>query len=672
MFKKILVSPWTALINLGFITALRIADPSFVESVRLRYFDTLVTSRPTETIGVDVVNIDEKALERYGQFPFSRDIYGKIISDLYRRNAGLVVFNILTPDRDRLGRDADYIAALRQYPTVLPNIGSTSSRNTPRVPGSVVIGPFHEQFVDYPGIIANQPGIEAAAVGVGLVNTLPEIDGVVRRMPLVASSQGKLYPSLAMEVLRVAGADTTFQVKINENGVEKMRIPKFGAITTDSLSRIWIDWSLVPEHYSLTDLPRDFEGNIVIVGVSAQGLANPVATSRGEMLPQDLQAAVLGTVIANRDRPAITRPDWADGGEVLLLVALGTALIFLSRWTYVGIISSIVVVGGLIPVSSYLYRTHAWLVDISILVSGLVLVCLHTYGVKFVSEFLQKQQIKRQFGSYVNPTIVERLQKDPSLIRLGGERKELSIVMTDLRGFTTLGESFGDDVEGLTQIMNDYMTALSVPVLKNDGTLIKFIGDASLHVHGAPLDDVNHARTAVQTAIEMIQAIEDFNVELTAKGRPPVGMGAGVNTGETLIGNIGAKTKFGYDVLGDSVSTAARLEGQTKAYGVLLIIGPRTAELVRDSFDVVWLDNIAVKGKTIGLDIYTVGKTIAYKHEEYRKEYLRGDWKKALKWARELAVDPGVDIPEYYSKMIERLEGGVPANWDGTYHATSK
>ena len=658
--------------TLALVTTLRAADPTFVESVRLRYFDTLVTSRTSEVIGVDVVNIDEKALERYGQFPFSRDTYGAIIRELYRRNAGLVVFNILTPDRDRMGHDAEYIQALRQYPTVLPNIGSSTSRNTPKVPGSVVIGPFHEQFIEYPGIIANMLAVESAAVGVGLVNTLPEVDGVVRRMPMVASSQGKLYPSLAMEVLRVAGGDTTFQVKINEAGVEKMRIPKFGAITTDSLSRIWIDWSLVPEHYSLTDLPKDFEGNIVIVGVSAQGLANPVATSRGEMLPQDLQASVLGTVIANRDRPAITRPDWADGGEVLLLAVLGFALIFLSRWTYVGIISSVFVVGGLIPVSSYLYRTHAWLVDISILVSGLVLVCLHTYGVKFLSEFLQKQQIKKQFGSYVNPTIVERLQKDPSLIRLGGERKELSIVMTDLRGFTTLGESFGDDVEGLTQIMNDYMTALSVPVLKNDGTLIKFIGDASLHVHGAPLDDANHARTAVQTAIEMIRAIEQFNAELTAQGRPPVGMGAGVNTGETLIGNIGAKTKFGYDVLGDSVSTAARLEGQTKSYGVLLIIGPRTAELVKDSFDVVWLDNIAVKGKTIGLDIYTVGKTVAYKHEEYRKEYLRGNWKQALKWAQELAVDPVVDIQDYYKKMIERLEDGVPVNWAGTYHATSK
>jgi len=671
MLKKILVSPWTALLTLALVVAVRAADPTFVESVRLRYFDTLVTSRPAETIGVDVVNIDEKALERYGQFPFSRDIYGKIISDLYRRNAGLVVFNILTPDRDRLGRDADYIAALKQFPTVLPSIGSTQTRNTPRAPGSVVIGPYGlDTFVTYPGLIANIPAVESAAAGVGVTNTLPEVDGVVRRMPLVVAYNGKLYPSLAMETLRVAGADSTVQIKVNENGVEKMRIPKFGPVTTDSLSRIWIDWSLVPEHYSLTDLPQDFEGNIVIVGVSAQGLANPVATSRGEMLPQDLQASVLGTVIANRDRPAITRPDWADGGELLALVVLGIALLFLTRWVYVGLVTGVVTIGVLLPLSQYFYTNYLWLTDVTALIGGLVVVLLHAYGVKFVSEFLQKQQIKKQFGSYVNPTIVERLQKDPSLIKLGGERKELSIVMTDLRGFTTLGESFGDDVEGLTQIMNDYMTALSVPVLKNNGTLIKFIGDASLHVHGAPLDDVNHAHTAVLTALDMIRAIEEFNVELVAKGRPPVGMGAGVNTGETLIGNIGAKTKFGYDVLGDSVSTAARLEGQTKAYGVLLIIGPRTAELVRNEIPVMELDCIAVKGKTIGLNIYTPEQSTK-EHEDFLKLYYAGEWKKAL------ALIPGCvkanpRMEKYYDAMAARLEEGCPASWDGVYHATSK
>ena len=684
IIKKILVSPWTAVLTLALVVGLRVADPTFVESVRLRYFDTLVTSKPAETIGVSVVNIDEAALDKYGQFPFSRDIYGKIISDLYRRNAGLVVFNVLTPDGDRSGQDSVYARALSQYPTILPNAGTSKTKNTPKNPGSVVIGPYGlDSFVTYPGILANIPVIENAAAGVGIVNTFPEIDGVVRRAPLVIASNGKLYPSLAMETLRVAGGDTTFQVKINENGVEKMRIPKFGPIATDSLSRIWIDWSLKPDVYSLTDLPKDFEGEIVIVGVSAQGLNNPVATSKGEMLPQDLQAAILGTVIANKDRPVITRPDWADGAEILSLIILSMVLLFLTRWTYVGIISGVIIIGTSVFAGSMAYSYFSWLLDSTTLVVGLVLVMLHAYGVKFVSEFLQKQQIKKQFGSYVNPTIVERLQKNPELIKLGGERKELSIVMTDLRGFTTLGESFGDDVEGLTQIMNDYMTALSVPVLKNDGTLIKFIGDASLHVHGAPLDDVNHAKTAVRTAIEMIKAIEDFNVELTSKGRPPVGMGAGVNTGETLIGNIGAKSKFGYDVLGDSVSTAARLEGQTKGYGVLLIIGPNTAEQVKNDFHIFELDNIAVKGKTVGLRIYyplfhpeNFKQEDLEKHNRMLEAYRSQDFKDAIRMCKNLKGSQGGELDHYYDLWMVRCEEmylrKLPKDWDGVYHATSK
>jgi len=686
MLKKILTSPWTALITLALVVGLRIADPMFVESVRLRYFDTLVTSRPTEVIGVSTVNIDEKALEKYGQFPFSRDIYGSIIRDLYRRNAGLVVFNVLTPDRDRMVRDSEYIQALRQYPTVLPNIGSATTRNEPRAPGSVVIGPFGlDAFITYPGIIANIPGVEQAAAGVGIVNTLPEVDGVVRRMPMVVAYNGKLYPSMAMEVMRVAAGDSTFQVKINENGVEKMRIPKFGPITTDSLSRIWIDWSLVPEKYSLTDLPKDFEGEIVIVGVSAQGLTNPVATSRGEMLPQDLQASVLGTVIANKDRPAITRPDWADGAEIIFVLVAGIIALFLTRWVYVGISFSVLLLCSSLLFSNWMYRTHAWLLDATIPLAGLVLVLLHAYGVKFISEFLQKQQIKKQFGSYVNPTIVERLQKDPSLIKLGGEKRELSIVMTDLRGFTTLGESFGDDVEGLTQIMNDYMTALSIPVLANDGTLIKFIGDASLHVHGAPLDDANHAKTAVKTALGMIKAIEEFNVGLVASGRPPVGMGAGVNTGETLIGNIGAKTKFGYDVLGDSVSTAARLEGQTKGYGVLLIIGPNTYEQVNDDYLCLELDNIAVKGKTIGLQIYAplglrselaVSKADEQMHIAMLALYRQQKFDQAIKFCNDLKGRFNGAMDHYYEIWIDRCkemkQQDLPADWDSIYRATSK
>ena len=683
MFKKLLLSPWTAIITLSLVVSLRVADPTFVESVRLRYFDTLVTSRAPETIGVSVVNIDEKALERYGQFPFSRDTYASIIRDLYRRNAGLVVFNILTPDRDRMGQDQAYIQALRQYPTVLPNVGSTTTRNQPRAPGSVVIGPFGlDAFISYPGLIANIPGVESAAAGVGIVNTLPEVDGVTRRMPMVVAYNGRLYPSLAMETLRVAGADTTFQVKINELGVEKMRIPKFGAITTDSLSRIWIDWSLVPEQYSLTNLPRDFDGEIVIVGVSAQGLANPVATARGEMLPQDLQASVLGTVIANRDRPAITRPDWADGAEIVFVLVAGIVLLFLSRWVYVGLCSSVFILGGSLLLSQWAYGNYAWLVDATIPVAGLGLVLLHAYGVKFVSEFLEKQAIKKQFAGYASPTVVKLLQENPDLIKKG-TRREVSICFSDLRGFTPLGESFGDDVGGLTKVMNGYMDAITQPILEANGMVIKYIGDASMHIHNAPIDDPDHPKTAVAVGLKMVRAVKEYSKQLEAAGRPGVKMGAGINTGLGYIGEMGSTQRHSYDVLGDAVSTTARIESKCKEYGCVLLVGEETVKRCGDEFFFLKIDDLAVKGKSVGVGIYTVlddvtpeyvmaGETHEKMHELYRAQ--RFD--QAIKLCKQLKSEFDSKMSAYYDMWIERCEfqktQDLPKDWNGVFIATSK
>jgi adenylate cyclase len=684
MIKKILLSPWTALVTLALIVGIRAADPAFVESVRLRYFDTLITSRTEQPVNIFTADIDEAALDKYGQWPLSRSVYADIVKDLYRRGAGLVVLNVLMSETDRQGGDVALASAMKEFPVVMSSVPAGATKNQPRQPGAAILGPeYLNRIVQYPGIVANVSKLESTAAGVGIVGTLPEIDGVNRRLPLIVAVGNQLYPSLAMEILRVAADDSTFQVKLNAAGVEKMRIPKFGPVTTDSLGRIWIDWSQRPQSASIMNLPEQLEGAIVIVGPTAAGISNPVPTAIGAQFPHYVQAAVVSTMASGVN---IERPDWADGAEILLLAVAGIVLLFLSRWTYVGIVAGVVVVGAIVPLCGFAYSSSSWLVDATFTVGGLVLVLLHAYGVKFVSEFLQKQQIKRQFGSYVNPTIVERLQKNPELIKLGGERKELSIVMTDLRGFTTLGESFGNDVEGLTQIMNDYMTALSVPVLKNNGTLIKFIGDASLHVHGAPLDDPDHAYTAVVTAQQMIQAIEDFNVELTAKGKPPVGMGAGVNTGETLIGNIGAKTKFGYDVLGDSVSTAARLEGQTKGYGVLLIIGPNTNEQVQDRIFTLELDNIAVKGKTVGLRIYA--PLILYpgshgdyemarqQHDEMLREYRAQHFETALEMCDHLIGEFDGQMDHYYEIWKERCYEmklqKLPKDWDGIFRATSK
>ena len=686
--KKILLSPWLAIVTLALIVGVRFADPSFVESVRLRYFDQLVTSQPVKDIPVHTVNIDEAALDKYGQYPFSRDIYAQIIQELYKREAGLVVFNILMPEKDRFKQDPVLARTLEQYPVILPNLGSMSSKNTAHGSPAAIIGQDPAgRVVEYPGIISNVDMLGERAAGVGMVNTFPEIDGVVRRTPLVIYSQEHLYPSLALETLRVAAKDKNFQIKIGEMGVEALRIPKFGKIPTDGLSRVWIDWSATPQQHSLVDLPESFKGEIVIVGVSAAGLVQPVATSKGEIWPQDLQAAAMGTMLSGT---TIQRPEWADQAEILALILAGALLLFLTRWMYVGIATMVVLAVGSVFASMYAYSGFHILFDTTVFTIGIVLVALHAYTVKFLDEFFQKSQIKKQFGSYVNPIIVERLQRDPSFIKLGGEKKELTVMMSDMRNFTGLGETYGDDVVAFTETMNRYMTAIAEPILRNNGCLIKFIGDASLHVHGAPIQeaqDPDHVLAGVRTGLEMLHAVELFNIELEKEGKPKVGCGLGINTGPTLIGNIGSKDRFAYDVLGDSVSLTARLEGQTKNYGVLIIISESTQSRVGDAYFTLPLDCIAVKGKNIGVNIFTVfynpDETVAEawhsarEHHELMLQYYREQqWDKAISMCQELTGEFYGNMDHYYELWIERIaemrSRNLSADWDGTYRATSK
>jgi len=687
MMKKILLSPWMALVTLAFVLFARIADPSFIESVRLRYFDTLVTSQPAKDVPVYTVNIDEATLDKLGQFPFPRDMYADIIRELYKREAGLVVFNVLMPEKDRFGKDSVLGDTLGKYPVVLPSLGSEKSKNTNHGSPAQVVGMDPSGIVvEYPGLISNVEPQESRAAGVGIVNTFPEIDGVVRRMPMVILSQEQLHPSLALETLRVAAKDPRFQVKITDMGVEAVRVPKFGKIPTDDVGRVWIDWSASPREFSYMKLPESFDGGIVVVGLSAAGLANPIATARGEVWPHYLQGAAIGTMITQSN---IQRPAWADQAEIIALLAAGLLVLFLSRWTY-AFIPVIVVLGGSHFVVSYLYSEYRYLVDITAFVGFTALVYIHAYSVKFLSEYLQKSAIKKQFGSYVNPVIVERLQKDPSFIKLGGEKKDLSIIMSDMRNFTGLGETYGDDVVAFTNTMNRYMTAIAEPILRNNGCLIKFIGDASLHVHGAPIQeeqDPDHVLAAVRTGLEMLHAVEMFNIELTKEGKPLVGCGLGINTGPTLIGNIGSKDRFGYDVLGDSVSLTARLEGQTKNYGVLIIISEFTQARVGDAYFTIPLDCIAVKGKNVGVNIFTVfynpDVTVAAdwisarEHHELMLQYYREQqWDKAIELCQELTGEFDSKMDHYYELWIERIADmrsrDLPKDWDGTYRATSK
>jgi adenylate cyclase len=680
MLKKILTSPWTALLTLALIVSIRIADPVFVESVRLRYFDTLITQKAPTANNIYTVNIDEAALDKYGQWPLPRAEYAKIIKDLYDRGAGLVVLNVIMAEPDRTGGDAVLANALKQYPVVMGSVPSQKTKNSPRNPGSAVLGPeWLDQIVQYPGLIANVPQLENAAAGIGIVSTLPEVDGVNRRLPLVVSVDGKLYPSMSMEALRVAAGDTTFQVKLNENGVEKMRIPKFGPITTDNLGRVWIDWSQENQQASLLDLPKNFNGAIVIVGPTAAGIANPLPTAKGAVWPQDVQAAAMATMI---NGVVIQRPDYADGVEIIALLVFGILLIFLSRWTYVGICATVVVVGAVVPGTMYAFSNWLILSDATAITFGLVIVALHTYGVKFVSEFLQKQAIKKQFAGYCSKEVVELLQKDPDLIKRG-VRKDVSVMFSDLRGFTPIGEHYGDDVGGLGKYMNGYMDAISRPIMNNNGMILKYVGDASMHIHGAPIEDANHARTIVAVGLEMLDAVDEYTKLMEAQGLPPAAMGWGCNTGIGFIGEMGSTDRHGYDILGDMVSTAARLEARCKAYGVLCIIGAETYNRTKDDFFYLMIDNLQPKGKTVADLIYTVLRTKGtdytrdkIAHEVMHDLYRQKKFDEAAAMCAKMKGTFGGQMDKYYKIWIERCDfmklQDLGDNWNGEFVAHEK
>lgn len=664
---KRLLSPWMALLTLLLCLFVRISDPTFVESIRLRYFDTLITSKPTvASEQIHIVNIDDKTVEERGQFPFPRGQYAEIIKDLYSRNAGLVVFNIFMPDSDRFGEDVKLAAHLKEIPVVLPQVGSSDEKQkvVPFRPGVSIIGEGLSG-VKYNSIQSNVKVINETAAGIGIVNTFPEIDGVTRRVPMVVQSRGLLYPSISLETLRVASGDPSFQVKINEYGIEAVRIPKFGKISTDELGRIWIDWSSRPIEHSLSSLPKDFNGGIVIVGLTAKGLNNPVATSIGSIYPHHLQAAVLDTVVNGNN---ISRPDWSTSAEILYMIVAVVLSLILTRFTH-GYIFAIVFGFGTYFQGIYWFNSNNYLLDAVFPIITITLCSFHGYIVKFLVELRQKLQIKKQFGTYLSPALVEKLQRNPELLQLGGESKELSIMFTDVRGFTAISEHYGKDVQGLTKIMNRYMTAMTAKIIENNGTLDKYIGDAQMAFWNAPVDEPNHAKLAVKTALQMMESLDEFNAEVVAEGIPAFGMGLGINTGVVVVGNMGSTQRFDYTCLGDSVNLASRLEGQSKPYGVRIVLGPITAEQVKDEYPVVELDCIAVKGKREGVKIYTIGQ--ATTQELFLDSYYHGDWDKAIRIAEE-AIANDSPLKSYYENMIERLKEGKPSDWDGTYRATSK
>jgi len=681
-----LLTHWAlAFVTVIVMTLFHYGDSTVVETARLKQFDLLQqTDEPRQSQDIAVVTIDETAIEQYGQWPWKRDVLADVIWRLREAGAGIIVLPVLMSEPDRLGGDMELAQALAGNGIVIAQTGTISNVNRNAVPRGVAkIGDPIPFLFEWPGMLGPIPLLGENADGVGVLNTPAEIDGVVRRIPLIMRIGEDTYPAISIEVIRVATAAPSYQIKANQGGVEAVRVPGYPIIQTDPNGQIWLRWNKQFETVSIASEDLSIvEGRTVIIGTTAEGIGGIIASPTGPQYNYMPAAVSLQTVI---DGDQIQRPFWAFLAELTATFVLGIALVLLGRFAPYWLAGSAIVVfvGGLGYGALYAWQNYLYLFDVTMPLATVFIVGLHAVFSRFVLEFFEKQKIKKQFAGYASPTVVRMLQENPALIK-DGMKKEISICFSDLRGFTPLGESFGDDVKGLTKIMNGYMDSITQPILDSDGMVIKYIGDASMHVHNAPTDDPNHPDTAVRTGLKMLKAVEKFNDKIVAEGRPPVGMGAGINTGLGYLGEMGSTARHSYDVLGDAVSTAARIESKCKEYGCLLLVGGATVEQCKEDWFFLKIDDLAVKGKTVGIAIYTVldleythaNKKSQETHNRMHEAYRAQKFDDAIELCKRLHRHFDGKMELYYNMWIERCEfqktQDLPKDWDGIFVATTK
>ena len=682
--SKFITGTIAVIIVAALFVLLKLYNPAPIQILQLKTFDWLITSlEPKQSNDVIIVEFGEKSVEKFGQWPFDRRDIAGVIQKLREAGAGVIVAPILFGEKDRAGGDAELIKTLKDNGVVIAQTATIqNSRPDAARRGFAAIGGNPRDYAfQWPGAIPPLLDLALAADGVGILATVPERDGVVRRLPMLVNIGGDLYPSLVLETIRVAADDRSYQAKVSESGIEAVRIPKFKTIATDKNGRIWLSWNTGFEKVEATKIDNRVEGKIVILGLAIEGVGGVIATPNGEQWAHNLQAQALQTVV---DGTSIQRYSYADIIELsYLIIALLIIIVLVPRasikWT---VPIYFAYAGGIAYGCYYMFQSQLQLWDPSYALFAGTFVYGQLVFNNFVREFRLKQQIKKQFGTYLSPAMVEKLQQNPDLLKLGGDTRELSIMFTDVRGFTTISEHYGADVQGLTKIMNRYMTAMTAKIIENEGTLDKYIGDAQMAFWNAPLDDPKHALHAVKTAMAMLGDLDAFNKEIATEGVPAFGMGLGINTGEVVVGNMGSSQRFDYTCLGDSVNLASRLEGQSKPYHVKLIIGPKTYEYVKNDYVCVELDCLAVKGKHEGVKIYTIVppgsvKPPALTTHQYFLDYYRScRWDEAISYANILKKAFDGELADYYHAMIERIEEykiTPPGdNWDGVFRTNSK
>ena len=582
---------------------LLIWNPYPFQVLDLKTYDWLImNTQPVQNENILIVDIDEETIKTYGGWPLPRSVYG----DAIMQTQAIPGITVLMPNKDLRGplQDEYFTRRLEIKPTVLAYAASTQVRNTqaPHV-GTAQLGEDPLPWLyEYPGIIPTEPTLESRIKGIGLVTATPEIDGVTRRIPLVVNVGSKLYPSFALELLRVGVGDPSYQLKTTNEGVSWVRIPSYPLMNTDANGRIFLNWNTTFYRQSLLEfLQQPIEAPFVIIGTTAEGVTNPVPTPAGAKYPHEIQANILHNLITGT---APSSPTWS----LFVVYAYGLLSLALlavaSRSVYFSIPVLALILFGAFYGMGYAYKS-SYLISLSgVAVISVLFWSIHTF-LSFLSEYRQKLRIKQQFGTYVSPDLVKKLQEDPSLLRLGGFTEQLTFLFSDIRGFTPISEKYQKDPQGLTTLVNRFLDNQTEIILKHGGTIDKYMGDCIMAFWGAPLPDENHVENATKAAIEMRIALEKLNEQLTEENLPNINTGAGINTGPCVVGNFGSSSRFDYSVLGDAVNLAARLESSCKEYDADLIISEHS---LVDGYDYEFLDEVTVKGKSEPVKIYTIRK----------------------------------------------------------------
>ena len=606
------ITHWTvAFITLFLLVFLRMQDNGLVETARLKSFDYLQsTDSITQSQGIVVVEIDEAAIEDNGQWPWSRDKIADLIWKLREQGAGIIILPILFAEEDRAGQDMALAQALVENGVIIAQVGTTQTNKNSVPRGVAKIGDPLPWLFEWPGMLGPTELLGLNADGVGVINIAPEIDGVVRRVPLIMRVGEETYPAMAIEMIRVAVGDPSYQIKAGEAGVIAVRVPGYDTIYTDQHARIWLRWNKKFPTISMTDDLSVVAGKTVVVGLTAEGLASTIASPSGTQYAHTPIAVSLATIINGEN---IQRTDLANFYELLYLILIGLMLVVASRFVhYYYVAGTIIVLAiGTVYGAVFAYSKYLLLFDFSWPVITIMIVGLHAVFNRFVREFQLKQQIRKQFEKYLDPRQVAILVKHPEKLKLGGDRKEMSFLFMDIVGFTPISEYYknNDDPEGLVNVINDYLNRMSKIVLANGGTIDKYMGDCIMAFWNAPLDCDNHAEMAVKTAIECAEETDKIKAEFKERGLPDINIGSGVNTGTCIVGNMGSEMRLDYSVIGDAVNLAARLEAATRNYKdengkvTPTLYSSYTMEQLTD-IKSIEVDKIKVKGKEELITIY--------------------------------------------------------------------